>query len=104
MFAVQIKNMHLSIQKCLKSQHRAISPQTSGKLKDIHFNTGKHTAHAQHLILQSNIFQNMYHWAKATEMCQDTTSAVELEGAGTTVERAAQHILFKGMSTTTTSL
>lgn len=59
-------------------------------------------------MLQSAILQNMYRkltcWGKTTEMRQDTTSAVESEGAGTTVERAPQHILFKGMNITTTSL
>lgn len=39
--------------ECLKSQCRPISPQTNGKLKDIHLNTGRHTAHAQHLFCRA---------------------------------------------------
>lgn len=50
------------------------------------------------------MYRKLTCWGKAPEMCQDTTSAAESEGAGTTVEQAAQHILFKGMSITTTSL
>lgn len=43
--------------ECLKSQCRAISPQINGKLKDIHFNTGKHAAHAQHLFCRALLYR-----------------------------------------------
>lgn len=40
-----------------KSQRGAVSPLTNGKLKDTHFNTGKHTAHAQHLFCRALLYR-----------------------------------------------
>lgn len=78
--------------QCLKSQHRSISSQINGNIKDICFKMGKHTA-------QSTVLQNMYHklscwiWGLmcAAHHRQNTDVAVP-EGVGTAMEGALWHI------------
>lgn len=45
------------VPECLKSQHRPISSQTNENIKDVHFNTDKHTAHVEHFFFRALFYR-----------------------------------------------